>query len=210
MYFLLSFWIKDHLGYYSRYGSFSYIDVGDIVGAVIIFLLLVFGLLGLIECVLAPKRHFVFDRMNQTFSMPSSWLNWRGKNRTVAFTDAFFYPCFSPKSVGGTCKVYTQFHLWGQVFDTYSGTSSKDMCFAGYVWYMDKNRPLPPNKALDPHRNKDYLRRKSEGFPLPLYAGIYTPEWDGAKNRYEDFEADYRYTEEWYKHALTFFIEENK
>ena len=36
------------------------------------------------------------------------------------------------------------------------------------LWYMDRNRPLPPGKRLDPYRTKDYLRRKAEGFPAPL------------------------------------------
>ena len=45
------------------------------------------------------------------------------------------------------------------------------------VWYMDKNRPLPPGKVFDPYRQKDYERRKKEGFPKPLYQSwIATPE----------------------------------
>ena len=45
------------------------------------------------------------------------------------------------------------------------------------VWYMDKNRPLPPGEAFDPYRKKDFQRRKSEGFPPPLYPSyIDTPE----------------------------------
>jgi hypothetical protein len=41
-----------------------------------------------------------------------------------------------------------------------------------WVWYMDKNRPLPPGEALDPYRKKDYARRKSDGFPRPLYPSV--------------------------------------
>ena len=45
------------------------------------------------------------------------------------------------------------------------------------VWYMDKNRPLPPGTAFDPYRQKDFERRKAEGFPKPLYpSAIPTPE----------------------------------
>ena len=36
------------------------------------------------------------------------------------------------------------------------------------VWYIDKNRPLPPGTAFDPYREKDFLRRQAE-FPKPLY-----------------------------------------
>ena len=46
-----------------------------------------------------------------------------------------------------------------------------------YVWYMDKNRPLPPGNAFDPYREQDFERRKAEGFPRPLYSSaIPTPE----------------------------------
>ena len=45
------------------------------------------------------------------------------------------------------------------------------------VWYMDKNRPLPPDSIFDPYRNADFERRKAEGFSAPLYLSqIPTPE----------------------------------
>ncbi len=45
------------------------------------------------------------------------------------------------------------------------------------TWYMDKNRPLPPGEAFDEFRQADYERRKTAGFPKPLYrSNIATPE----------------------------------
>ncbi len=45
------------------------------------------------------------------------------------------------------------------------------------VWYMDKNRPLPPGNAFDEYRERDFQRRKAEGFPSPLYPSfVPTPE----------------------------------
>ncbi len=45
------------------------------------------------------------------------------------------------------------------------------------VWYMDKNCPLPPGTAFDPYRQRDFERRKAEGFPKPLFpSNIPTPE----------------------------------
>jgi hypothetical protein len=42
---------------------------------------------------------------------------------------------------------------------------------------MDKNRPLPPGTAFDQFRQKDFERRKAEGFPPPLYKStVPTPE----------------------------------
>ena len=46
-----------------------------------------------------------------------------------------------------------------------------------WVWYMDRNRPLPPGSAFDEFREQDFKRRKAEGFPPPLYKSrIPTPE----------------------------------
>ncbi|WP_195715311.1 hypothetical protein [Ancylomarina sp. 16SWW S1-10-2] len=46
-----------------------------------------------------------------------------------------------------------------------------------FVWYMDKNRPLPPGTEFDKFRQKDFERRKAEGFHLPLFKSmIPTPE----------------------------------
>ncbi|CAA0224533.1 hypothetical protein [Tenacibaculum maritimum] len=46
-----------------------------------------------------------------------------------------------------------------------------------YIWYMDKNRPLPSGSAFDAYREQDYQRRKAAGFPKPLYPSkIATPE----------------------------------
>ena len=57
----------------------------------------------------------------------------------------------------------------------YPSTPQQDWSF--YVWYMDKNRPLPPGTAFDEFREKDFERRKSEGFPKPLFeSDLETPE----------------------------------
>ncbi|PKQ62887.1 hypothetical protein BZG02_11885 [Labilibaculum filiforme] len=39
-----------------------------------------------------------------------------------------------------------------------------------YVQYMDKNRPLPAGNVFDEYREKDYLRRKAEGYTAPIYS----------------------------------------
>lgn len=63
----------------------------------------------------------------------------------------------------------------GGIYDLADDDSEEWWSF--YVWYMDKNRPLPPGKAFDKYRQADYERRKSEGFPKPLYtSNIKTPE----------------------------------
>ncbi len=61
------------------------------------------------------------------------------------------------------------------LYTFYGREPYKDWSF--YVWYMDKNRPLPPGTAFDPYREQDFERRKKLGFPRPLYgSNIDTPE----------------------------------
>lgn len=61
------------------------------------------------------------------------------------------------------------------LYTFYGSDPRKDWSF--YVWYMDKNRPLPPGTAFDPYRQKDFERRKKLRFTRPLYpSNISTPE----------------------------------
>lgn len=55
-----------------------------------------------------------------------------------------------------------------------------------YMWYMDKNRPLPPGTLFDSAtRQRDYERRKAEGFPPPLYEStVQMTDVDGDNQRY--------------------------
>ncbi len=73
------------------------------------------------------------------------------------------------------------------------------------VWYMDKNRPLPPGEAFDAYREKDYERRKAEGFPPPLYPTRFfptpeaTPEQNAERRKYWKDEDYYQDTDsKWY------------
>jgi len=45
--------------------------------------------------------------------------------------------------------------------------SYPDEWWSFFVWYMDKNRPLPPGKGFDPYREQDFERRKKSKFPKP-------------------------------------------
>ena len=55
--------------------------------------------------------------------------------------------------------------------------SDSEEWWSFFVWYMDKNRPLPPGKGFDEYRAKDFERRKAAGFPKPLFeSNIPTPE----------------------------------
>ena len=57
------------------------------------------------------------------------------------------------------------------------------------VWYMDKNRPLPPGEVFDAYREADFERRKAAGFPPPLYLSTFptpeaTPAQQAAREQY--------------------------
>ena len=74
-----------------------------------------------------------------------------------------FILMFLPKSRKGPCGILAQIDIYA--------------FWDFVVWYMDKNRPLPPGTAFDPYREADFQRRKAEGFPKPLYKSyIPTPE----------------------------------
>ena len=60
------------------------------------------------------------------------------------------------------------------------------------IWI--KNRPLPPGEAFDPYREKDFHRRKAEGFLPPLYKSniptgdsiVFTEDFTKNKNSQEN------------------------
>ena len=78
-----------------------------------------------------------------------------------------------------------------------------------YVWYMDKNRPLPPGEVFDEFRTEDFERRKAEGFPPPLFKScIPTPEATSEQQaEREEYwkDEEYRATEKEAKYDLGYF-----
>ncbi|SIR09864.1 hypothetical protein SAMN05920897_1403 [Alkalispirochaeta americana] len=114
----------------------------------------------------ALPKHYVFDRLNQTVTLPTGLLH---KPKTYRFTDLFpavgsVWSQFGPMGVHLALSV----RKWG--YGHIVGIEKKPWeSWSWLVWYMDKNRPLPPGTALDPYREKDRHRRKQEGNPEPLF-----------------------------------------
>ncbi|MBU3025239.1 ABC-2 transporter permease [Zobellia galactanivorans] len=80
-----------------------------------------------------------------------------------------------PNKVG---TFYT-FHFGGNYF--------QELSFL--IWYMDKNRPLPPGDAFDEYRKADYKRRKEEGFPPPIFRSFiptreYKHKWQKERDKH--------------------------
>lgn len=123
-----------------------------------------------------PKKERIFNRRDGLITMTGFF--WQ-KNITMPFDNALFAYLTDGEDVIGAFQfqfirpkkyvmnTFDEFAFLGNCYETMSFLA----------WYMDKNRPLPPGRAFDPYRQKDYERRKAEGFPRPLYpSNIPTPE----------------------------------
>lgn len=125
------------------------------------------GLITILYGFIAPKKRMIYDRMKGiiTVARPHFY-----KSKKIPF------------SIGYATKIYYT-ATEGLVNSHLSFISSKKKPRIGgilsehhleefwnfTVWYMDKNRPLPPGTAFDEYRQRDFERRKAKGFPKPLY-----------------------------------------
>ncbi|MDP2542602.1 hypothetical protein [Tenacibaculum discolor] len=140
-------------------------------------ILITFGIPGVLTVIygfVAPIKYLVFDRVNGVIVLPR---NFRSAV-TIPFSTGYakvkyinsspgvisallgFESSKKKGKVGGLLAEYNINNYWSFT-----------------VWYMDKNRPLPPGDAFDPYRQQDFERRKAEGFPKPMCPSkISTPE----------------------------------
>ena len=117
------------------------------------------------------KELLVLDRLNGMVTYPGFLFS---KPCSVPF-DELLASVASFANAGASLVFYHYNGITGTSISAEDYKPSGNWSFI--VWYMDKNRPLPPGEAFDPYRKKDFQRRKAEGFPPPLYP-IYidTPE----------------------------------
>ncbi|WP_314287841.1 hypothetical protein [Capnocytophaga sputigena] len=115
----------------------------------------------------SPKKILILDRLNGIITFPGFLY---GKPITMSFEEVLA----QIKGRGYGLALLHKNKITFYDFDLQYGPLRS---WSFMVWYMDKNRPLPPGKVFDPYRQKDYERRKKEGFPKPLYQSwIATPE----------------------------------
>lgn len=135
-------------------------------------------LLSIIYYFTMPKNEKIYNRKDGTITFDN--FLWR-KDVTMPFKNIYF--AFSTGGEDGSGAYILQLvrpknHTFVHIIfgnDCYESIS-------GITWYMDKNRPLPPGSAFDPFRDKDFERRKAEGFPPPLYPSpVSTPEATAAQ-----------------------------
>ncbi len=156
------------------------IPIEGIQQVVVTILLILLGLFGVYYGLFAKKEYKIFE-LNRL-------------EGTVTYPDVFFLPPLKGDfkdlkvviAVTGNIEGYSDFEYLKFVntfkprkldllYTFYGSEPYKVWSF--YVWYMDKNRPLPPGTAFDDYRQQDYERRKKNGFPKPLYpSAIPTPE----------------------------------
>ncbi len=122
-----------------------------------------------------PKKEHILNRKDGLITMTG--FLWQ-KNITMEFKKVeFAYSTGGDNLVGGF-QLQTIRPNKLRTFDMFSIVGAECYEQMSFItWYMDKNRPLPPNTALDKYRQQDFERRKAEGFPKPLYpSNIPTPE----------------------------------
>ena len=117
------------------------------------------------------KELLVLDRLNGMVTYPGFLFS---KPCSVPF-DELLASVASFANAGASLVFYHYNGITGT--SIFAGKCKISGNWSFIVWYMDKNRPLPPGEAFDPYRKKDFQHRKSEGFPPPLYPSyIDTPE----------------------------------
>ena len=147
------------------------IDADEIPG---VFFRVIFFLIGILLIVYQythPPKKIILDRLNGIITFPGVFY---GKPITMPFDKVLPVSKFNGIGAGESLGFCHHKILATDIDLDYTPKSS----WSFIVWYMDKNRSLPPGKLFDPYRKRDYERRKAEGFPEPLYESwIGNPEY---------------------------------
>ena len=122
------------------------------------------------------KKKIILDRKNGEITFPERF--------PVSCVGYFITIPFSDVKLGIRFRGTAHYNIGLRLAILYPNGQNRTViegnatdAFAFFVWYMDKNRPLPPGELFDRYRQKDFERRKAEGFPPPLYpSSIPTPE----------------------------------
>ena len=134
-----------------------------------------------------PSKKIILDRLNGIITFPNVFY---GKPITIPFDKVLAALKLNGMGAPVSLGFYHHKILATNIDLDYSPKSS----WSFIVWYMDKNRPLPPGEAFDPYREKDFHRRKAEGFLPPLYKSniptgdsiVFTEDFTKNKNSQEN------------------------
>ena len=154
---------------FAFFGAFSR-DAFEISGVFFLILYFLTGILLIVYQYTHPPQKIILDRLNGIITFPNVFY---GKPITMPLDKVL--AALKLNGMGAPVSLGFYHHKILATDIDLDYTPIKSWSFI--VWYMDKNRPLPPGEIFDPYRQKDYERRKKEGFPKPLYQSwIATPE----------------------------------
>ncbi|MFL0135508.1 hypothetical protein [Tenacibaculum maritimum] len=144
---------------------------------VVMGMLMSFGLSGVLTIIygfVAPIKYQIYDRMNGIITVTRVFRS----SVAIPFSSGYGLKGYSNTSPG-VISAQLNF-VSSKKKPRVGGIIAHNLVEENWsfmVWYMDKNRPLPPGSAFDAYREQDYQRRKAAGFPKPLYPSkIATPE----------------------------------
>ena len=192
--------------YYFGWGFLGLTGFAGVVAGLQTFLLVTFipSLACFLLGYLTPVKHYVLDRERGLVTYPD-WFLWPSHTVPVEELRVTW------QGTGGASGALGQDLVtappgggFPRAIDMtmHPGDFAKSWSFI--LWYMDRNRPLPPGDAFDEYRERDFARRRAEGFPPPMFRSTFptpeaTPAQDAERRRYwrdEDYFG--RSTSAWY------------
>lgn len=149
------------------------------------------AILTLLAFTIPKDKQLIFHRHKGILEMPGTYYD---KPHHVPFKDAPLF--FAPYGAAGlfywALKTKRSFKFSFKDFfpidlNYFMAPGWETLSY--WVWYMDRNRPLPPGDVFDQYRTADFERRKAQGFPPPLYKSRIptpeaTPEQQAERERY--------------------------
>ena len=171
---------------------------------VVLIPIILFGIYTFFKGVIFNNTKVIMDRQRGLFSYPAFFSN---KQIVTKFENVVFLIVYVGKMAIPTLKSPQRRKFFNFTFVTIDVLDFLSF----YVWYMDKNRPLPPGDAFDEFRERDFQRRKSEGFPSPLYPSfVPTPEATPEQQQERDKYWEERFTTDENGETLRHFWERDR
>ncbi|MDU1906734.1 MAG: hypothetical protein E6772_18375, partial [Dysgonomonas sp.] len=125
-------------------------DAEDIFLLIMIFFFLALLINSLRDC----RKVYIFNRKEGTVTYPTYWFG----SETVPFSEAIIIR--GKKGLRSAIPIGLAFVSKNRRNQSYIHYDYTYAMLSLYVWYMDRNRPLPPGTAFDRYREADYIRRK--------------------------------------------------
>ena len=164
---------------FTSFGAFSR-DAFEIPGVFVLVIFFLTGILYIVYHYTHPPKKIILDRLNGIITFPGIFY---GKPITMPFDKVL--PFLKFNGIGASVSLGFCHHKILATSIRIDNTPKSSWSFI--VWYMDKNRPLPPGKVFDPYRKRDYERRKAEGFLEPLYES-----WISILEYYEYYDGQFQ------------------